>query len=302
MLRAAMAFARWFRDSGMAQLALDTQVVSGRLRFALALLLSSRSPLARTRKTQTPKNAGEADKADVAHAGMKVAVLRGCVMEGLFSEANRATERVLERNGCQLVDASDQMCCGALHAHAGHIETARELARKNIDAFLNSGCERVIVNSAGCGAAMKEYQERARDFSARVRDISEFLVEIGLRPPTGKIARRVAYDAPCHLMHAQRVVSAPVDVLTTIPGVSLAPLQGYESCCGGAGIYNLQHVELSNEILSAKIENIRASGADTVATANPGCIMQIGAGALLNGLNVDVIHPVELLDRAYEEK
>ncbi|HXG64265.1 MAG TPA: heterodisulfide reductase-related iron-sulfur binding cluster [Blastocatellia bacterium] len=312
LLRAAMAFARWFRDSGMAQLALDTQVVSGRLRFALALLLSSRSPLAGTRKMQPPKNAGEADKADAANVGMKVAVLRGCVMEGLFSEANRATERVLERNGCQLADASDQMCCGALHAHAGHIETARELARKNIDAFLNSGCERVIVNSAGCGAAMKEYRdllagdaeyrERARDFSAKVRDISEFLMEIGLRPPTGKVARRVAYDAPCHLMHAQRVVSAPVDVLKTIPGVTLAPLQGYESCCGGAGIYNLQHVELSNEILLGKMENIRASGADTVATANPGCIMQIGAGALLNGLKVDVIHPIELLDRAYEEK
>jgi glycolate oxidase iron-sulfur subunit len=201
------------------------------------------------------------------------------------------------------------LCCGALHAHAGQIEQAKELARKNIDAFLESRCERVIVNAAGCGAAMKEYvqlladdgeyRERAAEFSSKVRDVSEFLVEKGIAQPAGRSRRRVAYDAPCHLIHAQRVVHAPVDLLRAIPGLELVPLAGAETCCGGAGIYNLQHPGLSAEILSGKIESIRATGADTIATANPGCIMQIGAGLLLEGTGIDVVHPIELLDAAY---
>jgi len=232
-------------------------------------------------------------------------------MEGLFRQTNRATERVLARNGCELVDADRQMCCGALHAHAGQLDAARQLARKNIAAFLESGADRIIVNAAGCGAAMKEYAglladdplfaDRAREFSSKVRDVSEFLIETGIRPPTGHMERRVAYDAPCHLIHAQRITQAPIDVLRAIPGVTLVPLRGFESCCGGAGIYNLQHPELSNDILSDKIASIKESGADTVASANPGCIMQIGAGVLLSGLSVDVEHPIELLDAAYEE-
>ena len=230
-------------------------------------------------------------------------------MEGLFAETNRATERVLSRNGCKLVGAEGQVCCGALHAHAGQMETAKRLARKNIEAFLPSGCDRIITNAAGCGAAMKEYSglladdaqyaDKARDFSAKVRDISEFLSEIGIAQPENRLARRVAYDAPCHLIHAQRIIEAPMDVLRAIPGLTLAPLEGFERCCGGAGIYNLQHPELSADILREKIESIRESEADMVATGNPGCIMQIGAGALLANLKVDVAHPVELLDRAY---
>jgi glycolate oxidase iron-sulfur subunit len=211
-----------------------------------------------------------------------------------------------------MVEASGQMCCGALHVHAGQLESAKRLARKNIEAFLASGCDRVVVNAAGCGAAMKEYEalfpddarlaESAREFSAKVRDVSEFLVEIGIARPEHSINRRVTYDAPCHLIHAQRIAQAPIDVLLKIPGLELVPLKGFESCCGGAGIYNLQHSELSADILRDKIENIRESGADTVATANPGCIMQIGAGALLDNLKVDVIHPVELLDAAYSSR
>ena len=230
-------------------------------------------------------------------------------MEGLFSETNRATERVLSRNECEIVEAEGQMCCGALASHAGQIESAKQLARKNIEAFLESGCDRVITNAAGCGAAMKEYSvllaedaqfsDRAREFSAKVRDISEFLVEIGIARPDRQVNRRVAYDAPCHLMHAQRVLQAPIEVLQAIPGLTVVPLKGFESCCGGAGIYNLQHPELSAQILRDKIESIRESGADTVATANPGCIMQIGAGVLLSNLKTDVAHPVELLDAAY---
>jgi len=141
-----------------------------------------------------------------------------------------------------------------------------------------------------------EFAERARLFSSKVRDISEFLVEIGFKQPSQSLVRRIAYDAPCHLMHAQRVTEAPLELLKSIPDAEIVPLAGYESCCGGAGIYNLQHAELSSSILSPKIAAIRASGADVVATGNPGCIMQIGAGVLLEGLKVAVVHPIELFD------
>ena len=303
LLRASLALARWFRDSGLARAVFNVNLLRGRARFALALLLASRSALAKSRR-KTPSNRS-------ADAAMRVALLKGCVMEGLFRETNRATERVLARNGCELVDADGQMCCGALHAHSGQLDVAKQLARRNIAAFLESGADRIIVNAAGCGAAMKEYgslladdslfADRAREFSGIVRDASEFLIEAGIRLPSGQIERRVAYDAPCHLIHAQRISQAPIDVLQAIPGIALVPLRGSETCCGGAGIYNLQHPELSADILSDKIANIKESGADTIASANPGCIMQIGAGVLLNGLDVDVVHPIALLDASYEE-
>lgn len=303
LLRAVMAPARWFRDSGLARVAFASTPIRGSVRFALALLIASRSPLETSPRRRQSSTSAE--------SGLRVAILRGCVMDGLFKQTNAATERVLTRNGCENVEANRQACCGALHAHAGQLETAKQLARRNIEAFLESGADRIVVNAAGCGAAMKEYGElladdetfadRARDFSSRVRDVSEFLVEIGISKPSGLSKRRVAYDAPCHLIHAQRIKEAPVEVLKAIPGVELVPLRGFESCCGGAGIYNLQHPELSGDILRDKIASIVESGADTVATANPGCIMQIGAGALLSGLNVDVAHPIELLNAAYED-
>jgi glycolate oxidase iron-sulfur subunit len=301
----AMSFmlARWFRDSGLARMIFNSNLVRGRLRFAIALLLASRSPLSRVKGRSKPRRSPRSSK--------RVAILRGCVMEGLFSRTNRATERVLARNGFDVLNAEGQMCCGALHAHAGQIDTAKQLAKKNIDAFLASGADRIVVNAAGCGAAMKEYSalladdpafaEIAREFSSKVRDVSEFLSENGIVEPTQRVERRVAYDAPCHLIHAQRITQAPVDLMNRIPGLTIVPLQGYETCCGGAGIYNLQHPDLSNLILSDKIENIKKSDADLVATANPGCIMQIGAGLLMNGLSVKVVHPVDLLDAAYQE-
>lgn len=303
LLRTGMALSRWFRDSGLARAAFRANVLPDRIRFALALLLASRSPLRNARRTRLVEPAPD--------GAARVALLKGCVMPGLFRETNRATERVLARNGCELVDAEAQACCGALHSHAGQTDVARQLARINIAAFFNAGADRIIVNAAGCGAAMKEYHvlladdplfaERAREFSSKVRDISEYLMETGLRQPGGRVERRVAYDTPCHLIHAQRIAQAPIDLLRAVPGVTLVGLRGSESCCGGAGIYNLQHPELSNQILSEKIASIRESGADTVASANPGCIMQIGAGVLLSGLNVDVVHPIELLDAAYGE-
>ncbi|HKP13413.1 MAG TPA: heterodisulfide reductase-related iron-sulfur binding cluster [Blastocatellia bacterium] len=314
LLRVAMRLTRLLRDSGLAELAFEAGLVTGRLQFALALLLATRPvDMKRAgRRRGAPRNkVGAMAKAERSADTPKVALLRGCVMEGLFGTTNRATERVLARNGCELVGVDEQMCCGALHSHAGQIESAKQLARANIDAFLASGCERVVVNAAGCGAAMKEYgalladdakySEKARDFSRKVKDVTELLAERGIAKPENEVRRRVTYDAPCHLYHAQRVTQAPLDVLKAVPGLELVPLRGSDTCCGGAGIYNLQHPELSGEILADKLAAIHESGADTVATANPGCIMQIGAGARMNRMPVNVIHPVELLDAAYSD-
>ena len=306
LLRALTALARWLRDSGVARMALDAGLVTGRLKLALALLVATRAqdpvaPEARTTLRAEPA-VGE------RRAG-RVALLRGCVMEGLFRPTNRATERVLQVNGSEIISCPDQVCCGALHAHAGQIEMARRLARRNIDCFEEQNPDRVIVNAAGCGAAMKEYahllkddpiyKDRAVEFSKRVRDVCEYLVEIGIAPPRGRIDARVAYDAPCHLIHAQRIVQAPFDVLRAIPGIEIVALKGFESCCGGAGIYNLLHPDLSAVILSDKLANIGASGAELVATSNPGCLMQIGAGLILNGSTCAAVHPIDLLDAAY---
>lgn len=305
LLKSLMTAARWFRDGGLARLVFDSKSFSGRAQLALALLIASRSRRINRRRVPLMQHGHRVE----AKATVRVSLLRGCVMEGLFSETNRATERVLELGGCELIIVTGQVCCGALHAHAGEIDAARQLARRNIDAFSRSGCERVIVNAAGCGAAMKEYGHLlsddpvysgpARELSAKVRDVCEFLAENPPVPPVTRIERRVGYDAPCHLIHAQRVIDAPVDVLKLIPGVEIVPLAGFESCCGGAGIYNLLNPDLSAQILDRKLEFIRVSGADTIVTGNPGCIMQIGAGLLLKGIECEVVHPVELLNAAY---
>ena len=300
LLGVLMWIARTFRESGLAQLAFDSKLLGNRGRLALALLLSSRPALT--------SNAENRAAGPSVSTSPKVAILRGCVMEGLFSHVNRATERVLRKSGCELVEANGQVCCGALHAHAGELETAKELARKNIDAFRATTCDTIVINSAGCGAAMKEYKHlladdpeyaaRAADLSKKVKDISEFLIGIGAKPSEAIVARRVAYDAPCHLIHAQKIASAPVDLLRSIRGLELTPLIGSETCCGGAGIYNLQQYELSAKIALDKVDNILASGADMVVTGNPGCIMQIGASLLMRGESIKVAHPIELIDSA----
>jgi glycolate oxidase iron-sulfur subunit len=303
-----MTVTRWIRDSGLARLAFDSDLVTGRLRLGLALLLATapatqreQTGLGTVRSPHVPRRPGLSKSAGEP---IKLGLLLGCVMEGLFTSTNRATERILVNNGCSVVDVPGQACCGALHAHAGEIESARRLARRNVDAFLDAGVDLVIVNAAGCGAAMKEYshllkddpdyRDRARKFSSIVRDISEVFSDQEMVAPAKAVQRTVAYDAPCHLMHAQKVVGPPVDMLKAVPGLRLVPLAGSENCCGGAGIYNLLHQELSAEILSAKISSILSSGAEIVATGNPGCIMQIGAGLLLAGSDIRVMHPADL--------
>jgi glycolate oxidase iron-sulfur subunit len=230
-------------------------------------------------------------------------------MEGLLTETNRATERTLTMNDYAMVAARGQRCCGALHAHAGDLREARNLARVNIAAFERSRAQYVCANAAGCGAMMKEYAHllasdetwaaRAASFSARVRDVSELLVAAGPRRG-GPVREKVTYDAPCHLLHAQRIADAPLAMLRTIPELELKPLDGAEHCCGAAGIYNLIEPDTSNTVLEPKLRNIAASGAELVATGNPGCLMQIGAGLLRSSIGARTVHPVDLLDRSYE--
>jgi len=235
-------------------------------------------------------------------------LFRGCVMDGLFGHVHEATIRTLAVNGVATVEVPRQVCCGALAAHAGRDDQARALARENVLAFDSAAPGATIVtNSAGCGAMLKAYgewlagdplAERACAFAARVRDVSEVLVDRG-PVPAGRLPLRVAYDAPCHLHHAQRITTQPLQLLAAIPGLELVPLEGADRCCGSAGLYSLVEPDLSQAVLAPKLRAVAESGADVVATGNPGCLMQIGAGALLAGMDVDVRHPVELLDLAY---
>jgi len=272
----------------------------GRAGFAFAMLESTRPAF-----TSHPH-----PSANAAPRG-SVATLDGCVMEGLFTHTNRATERVLARNGYRPVAAAGQQCCGALHAHAGEEARAQELARRNIDAFERSGADWIAVNAAGCGAMMKDYghllrddpawAERAAQVSARVRDVSELLVAAG-PAPGGRLPLRVTYDAPCHLHHAQRITDAPLAILRAIPGLDFVPLTDSDRCCGGAGIYNLVTPDVAAAVLQPKLDHIRATDAVLVATGNPGCHMQIGAGLILSGSRVRCVHPVELLEYSYSDQ
>ena len=269
----------------------------GRLGFAMSMLEATRSPVRRAAYRAT----GDGSLGSAT-------LLTGCVMEGLFTETNRATERTLAANGYAMVHTGGQRCCGALHAHAGDADTARALARLNIAAFEASGADYIVVNAAGCGAMMKEYEHllagdsawrhRAAAVSDRVRDVSELLAEAGPRPG-GAVELTVTYDAPCHLLHAQRIATPPLRVLAAVPGLTLVPLEGSEHCCGSAGIYNLVEPDVSDTVLAPKLARIADTRATLVATGNPGCLMQIGAGLHQLGSRVRVVHPVDLLDASY---
>jgi glycolate oxidase iron-sulfur subunit len=239
-----------------------------------------------------------------------VALLSGCIMPMTHPQTHEATLRVLARNGCRVLVPAAQGCCGALHVHNGDSEAARKLARKNIDAFLASGADYFVVNSAGCGSAMKEYGElferdkayasKAARFVEGVRDVNELLVEIGFAAPTGRIEERVTYQDSCHLVHAQRIKDAPRDILRSIPGLELAEMATPDRCCGSAGIYNLTQTEMSRLVLDDKMLDVMSTNCDVVCTANPGCMLQLDLGVRLSGGSQEVLHVVELLDRAYQ--
>lgn len=313
----ALALARILRGSGLPRLLariLPRRGALGSASFGMAMLAAS-APAEALRGLRAPPaqaapgtGRGEGGGFPVGAAPRRVGLLEGCVQAGLFSRVNEATRRVLAANGAVVVDAPGQGCCGALHAHSGDLEGARRLARRNIEAFEAAGEMPVVVNAAGCGAAMKEYGHllspdpewggRAARFSSRVRDISEYLVSFSLRAGGG-LPLSVAWDAPCHLLHAQGVADPPLAILRSIPDLRLVPLRGASECCGGAGIYAITHPELGGSIGGDKVSAVRESGAALLATANPGCMMQIGAGLLSEGVEVGVVHPVELLDESY---
>ncbi len=296
LLRPALWFARVLRATGIATVA--AELLPASLRMPAAMLASTRRPSSAAYQPQ-----GNASRGTVA-------LLDGCVMEGLMAGINRATERVLVENDYALRPADGQSCCGALHAHAGDRDTAIRLAKRNIAAFERSGAEFIAMNSAGCGAMCRDYAHlladdpqwasRAAAFSAKVRDVSELLVAAGpKRGSAGPQAIAVAWDAPCHLEHAQRIVDPPLALLRATAGVELKPLADSNQCCGSAGIYNLVQPDVAARVLAPKLARIHESGAAVVATANPGCLMQIGGGLVAAGAATSARHPVELLDATY---
>ena len=239
----------------------------------------------------------------------RVALLAGCIGSVAFDGLNEATIRVLQANGLEVVMPKKQGCCGALHAHAGRRDEARELARRNLKAFLNDQkFDAVLTSSAGCGSAMKEYGDLlsedaeygddAKRFAAKVRDVTEYLAEVGLRTPSLSVPVRATYQDPCHLAHAQKVRSAPRELLRQA-GVEVVEMQHPDYCCGSAGVYNVTENELSMQILDGKMEDVVATGVDVVVTANTGCMLQLRAGAKRRGLELKVKHVLEVLDEAY---
>jgi glycolate oxidase iron-sulfur subunit len=306
-LRLAFAASRVMRNLRLPKLLIKTRLarlVSARLEFACALLDSS---LAWQRSS--PKGSAKPTSQPAAE---RVMLFKGCVTEGLFARVNRAVARVLEVNGCPVSAPGKQVCCGALHAHAGDLEGARVLARRNIEAFdAETGAVNIITNAGGCGAMLVsyahllaedlEYSARAREFSSGVREVSQQLAATGIREGAGIEQSVTTYDASCHLLYGQKASEAPLEMLRAIPGLKFVPLVGSEVCCGGAGVYNLLEPELSSRVLEEKLAHIKETGAEILATGNPGCHMQIGAGARLKGMkSLRVCHPVELLDESYD--
>jgi glycolate oxidase iron-sulfur subunit len=283
-----------------------------RLRFGMGMLAAS------AEMRQRPDWVGQSDpdspeqvnaRPPVLRSGPApptVALFRGCVMDTLFSHVHQATRRTLEANGYKVLEIPDQACCGALHEHAGDREAAVALARENVS-LLAGKADYLVVNSAGCGALLKDYghllgTEEARHLAARVRDISELLAERGPRPGA-PLDLDVAYDAPCHLQHAQRVHDAPLTILKAIPGLRLQLLPGSDRCCGSAGIYSVLRPDMARAVLDHKIAGVKSvtPAPSLVVTGNPGCLMQIGAGLRAADLPIGVAHPVELLDLSYSE-
>lgn len=274
-------------------------------RLALGMLAAS-APVSLSSRSPGPVAAEGLDAPRPPGSAGRVALLRGCVQAELFERVHRATRRVLEVNGWEVVDVDGQGCCGALHAHAGDLEGARHLASANLRAFREPSLDAVVTNAAGCGALLRELHELlpgdsgAQRLARLTRDVSVLVAGEGRVPVRGApLPLQVVYDPPCHLLHAQRVADPPRRMLEAIPGLDLLPLADADRCCGGAGIYGLTHPELGGDIGDAKVRAIVESGAHCVATGNPGCQMQIGAGLRMSGHPIDVLHPVELLAESY---
>jgi glycolate oxidase iron-sulfur subunit len=304
-VRAALAPARWLQAIGLLDLG---------ERAGLTRLLP---PTLRRLQAMLPRLSGRAGALPavlppVGPKRARVALFLGCVADALLPETTAATARVLQQNGCEVVVARGQACCGAIHYHAGVEAPALALARQNIDAFRSEEFDAIIVNAAGCGAMLKDYahllpraeHEAAERFVAKVKDVCEFLVALGPLAPRNAVPLKVTYHDACHLCHGQQVRSQPRRLLEMIPGVELVPLEDSELCCGAAGTYNLTQPEMSERLGRRKMDNIAATGADMVVMGNIGCQLQIARKIKEQGSRIQVAHTVDLLDRAYrtEEK
>ena len=241
----------------------------------------------------------------------RVAFLAGCIANISFARLNEATVRVLTRNGCEVVVPAKQGCCGALHVHAGLRDQGREQAKINIEAVEGGDFDAILTNAAGCGSTLKEYGDlfehdsewhgRAAAFAAKVRDVNEFLAAIELNTNLGEMPYTVTYQDSCHLLHGQKVRAQPRQILEAIPGLKFRELPLSEICCGSAGVYNVEHTGMAMELLEKKMQMVETTGAEIIATANPGCMLQLRTGATLFSHGQKVAHVVELLDAAYRK-
>jgi glycolate oxidase iron-sulfur subunit len=297
----AARFLRLYQRSGLARLARDTgilRLVGMQDRERLLPKIDSDfffTEMGKTFRAQGTRRA-------------RVAFFAGCVAQVTFGDLNRASIRVLQANGCEVVVPAGQVCCGALPAHAGVRDVARNLARANFAAFLPQEFDAIITNAAGCGSTLKEYahlfhgddlaQLPAAQFAAKTRDVSEFLADLGLTAPLRALPLRVTYQDSCHLVHGQKIREAPRTLITSIPGIELVEMQLADQCCGSAGVYNVTETKASLELLALKMDCVRETKAQIIVTSNPGCILQLRAGAAIHRTGQEVLHVVELLDRA----
>jgi glycolate oxidase iron-sulfur subunit len=299
-VKAALLPARWLQKVGV----LDFAERSGLLRLLPPTLRRMQAMLPRL--SSAPSRLPEV-LPPIGPKRARVALFLGCVADAMYPDTTAATARVLQQNGCEVVIPRGQVCCGAIHYHSGAEAPALDLARQNMKTFDLDAFDAIVVNAAGCGAMLKDYahilstaeHDQAKRFVAKVKDVSEFLAALGPIPPKHPVPVRATYHDACHLCHAQQIRSQPRQLLGLIPGLELVPLEESELCCGAAGTYNLTQPEMSERLGRRKMDNIEATGAKIVATGNVGCILQIARKIKERGASVEVVHPIELLDRAY---
>lgn len=242
----------------------------------------------------------------------RVAMLSGCVQSVFFPETNQATANVLSANGCEVLIPRHQGCCGALSIHSGRLDEGRRFARKMIDVFERLEADAFIVNSAGCGSSIKEYagilkddpdyKVKAQRLSAKTKDVMEFLYEIGLESELKPLDLKITYQDACHIVHGQRIKNEPRAILNEIPGLEISEMKNSDHCCGSAGIYNIVQPEMSDRILSEKLDNIEQVNPDYILAGNPGCLLQISKGLKSRGKKIKTAHPVEVLDWSLKGK
>jgi glycolate oxidase iron-sulfur subunit len=301
-LRASGFLLRRYQRSGLQELARRSGLIS---RFPKLAALDPITPAA-----ESPTFFQQIGKTFPAHGArrFRVAFHAGCIANVAFARLNDATVRVLQANGCEVIIPAGQICCGALHVHAGMRDLARELAKKNIAAFERENVDAILTNAAGCGSTLKEYDYLLKDdaawsgragaFSGKMQDVTEFLAEAGLTQPLAPVAATVTYQDSCHLAHGQKIRQAPRKLMESIPDLRLIEMPLADLCCGSAGVYNITENQMAMRLLQTKMESVHSTGAAVIATANPGCILQLRAGVKLHGHGQEVVHVIELLDRA----